>query len=170
MGIWSPTSANLSLCTWFHHDIWLILFLTNLGHVKMNVRGWTAKHTHTHTRPLLSPWNVVFCSAFNHPLCFLQYNRQILTLPACFCLAWERSEPLLLIPLSSSLDDGQHTAANKALFWVRVEFCINVHSVVVERWGYRRRGVRGKTLQAWKRRVLSSSTVWRGGFRAGIRD
>lgn len=43
---------------------------------------------------------------------------QILTLLVCFCLARECSESMLLIPLSRSLDDGQHTAANKALIWV----------------------------------------------------
>lgn len=47
----------------------------------------------------------------------------------------------MLIPLSSSLDNGQHTAANKALIWVSAEFCINVHSIVVEIRDYRRHGV-----------------------------
>lgn len=53
--------------------------------------------------------------------------------------------------MSSSLDDGQHTAANYALIWVSAEFCINVHSIVVEIRDYRRHGVIEKNTPGLKK-------------------
>lgn len=105
-------------------------------------------------------WNFAFCSAFNYPLCFLQYSRQILTLLVCFCLARERSESMLLIPLSSSLDDGQHTAANKALIWVVWSSAFRENMRLQETRCYR------KTLKTWKSWALWGSTVCGAEFRA----
>lgn len=110
--------------------------------------------------PLLSSWNVAFCSAFNYPLCFLQFSRQILTLLVCFCLARECSESMLLIPLSRSLDDSQHTAANKALIWVAWSSAFRENMRLQETRCYR------KTLKTWKSWALWSSTVCGAEFRA----
>lgn len=38
----------------------------------------------------------------------------------------------MLIPLSGSLDDGHHTAANEVLIWVSAELCIKVRGIEVE--------------------------------------
>lgn len=93
-------------------------------------------------------------------LCFVQYNRQILTLLVCFCLAGERSESMLLIPLSISLDDGQHTAANKALIWVAWSSAFRENMRLQETRCYR------TTLKTWKSWALWSSTVCGAEFRA----
>lgn len=78
----------------------------------------------------------------------------------CFCLARERLESMLLIPLSSSLDDGQHTAANKALLWVVWSSACRENMRLQETRCYR------KTLKTWKSWALWSSTVCGAEFRA----
>lgn len=114
--MWTPISREIARSFIKGQCEWLYILTQRMdgsvmGHSPLETRRPTVCE-HRNKLQVVMRQRMCFRPAFRYPLRYLccsysafhaagwQYKELILTLLMCFCLAWERFEPLVLAPLS----------------------------------------------------------------------